>query len=104
MAASASPRSSRRTSAAAPPSPPPGPSCGGREPCYSDPGRGGVAEWTNAPVLKTGVVQATVGSNPTPSATRRLCDRLHSQPRHLVMQPASRLVGLVAHPADHDER
>ena len=29
---------------------------------------GGVLEWTNRPVLKTGVVQATVGSNPTPSA------------------------------------
>ena len=29
---------------------------------------GGVVEWTKAPVLKTGVVQATVGSNPTPSA------------------------------------
>ncbi len=29
---------------------------------------GGVLEWSNRPVLKTGVVQATVGSNPTPSA------------------------------------
>ena len=29
---------------------------------------GGVAEWSNAPVLKTGVAQVTVGSNPTPSA------------------------------------
>ena len=29
---------------------------------------GGVVEWPKAPVLKTGVVQATVGSNPTPSA------------------------------------
>jgi hypothetical protein len=27
-----------------------------------------VAEWSNAPVLKTGDVQASVGSNPTPSA------------------------------------
>ena len=31
---------------------------------------GGVLEWSNRPVLKTGVVQATVGSNPTPSATQ----------------------------------
>ncbi len=31
---------------------------------------GGVAEWSNAPVLKTGVGQKpTVGSNPTSSAT-----------------------------------
>jgi hypothetical protein len=28
-----------------------------------------VAEWTNAVVLKTAEVQASVGSNPTPSAT-----------------------------------
>ncbi len=32
---------------------------------------GGVAEWTNAAVLKTAVGQPTVGSNPTPSATAR---------------------------------
>ena len=31
---------------------------------------GRVAEWTKAPVLKTGVPQGTVGSNPTPSANR----------------------------------
>ena len=30
---------------------------------------GGVGKRFNPPVLKTGVVQATVGSNPTPSAT-----------------------------------
>jgi hypothetical protein len=30
--------------------------------------RGGVAERTNAAVLKTAVGQPTVGSNPTPSA------------------------------------
>src|SRR5688572_23127556 len=30
---------------------------------------GGVAEWTNASVLKTDVGQPTVGSNPTPSAS-----------------------------------
>ena len=28
-----------------------------------------MAEWTNAPVLKTGVSQGTVGSNPTPAAS-----------------------------------
>ena len=28
---------------------------------------GGVVEWLMAPVLKTGEVQASVGSNPTPS-------------------------------------
>ena len=32
---------------------------------------GGVSEWPKEPVLKTGVVQATVGSNPTPSASLR---------------------------------
>ena len=31
-----------------------------------------MAEWTKAPVLKTGVPQGTVGSNPTPSAKRRM--------------------------------
>src|SRR6056297_2476105 len=30
---------------------------------------GRVAEWSIAPVLKTGDAQASVGSNPTPSAT-----------------------------------
>ena len=30
---------------------------------------GGMTEWTKVPVLKTGWVQAHVGSNPTPSAT-----------------------------------
>src|SRR6188474_2303960 len=30
---------------------------------------GGVAEWSIAPVLKTGEPQGSVGSNPTPSAT-----------------------------------
>ena len=29
---------------------------------------GGMAEWFKAPVLKTGVGQPTVGSNPSPSA------------------------------------
>ena len=36
---------------------------------------GRVAEWSNAPVLKTGDVQASVGSNPTPSAS--IPDSLH---------------------------
>ena len=31
-----------------------------------------MTEWTKVPVLKTGVVQATVGSNPTPSAEHLL--------------------------------
>ena len=31
-----------------------------------------MAEWTNAPVLKTGDPQGSVGSNPTPSANLRL--------------------------------
>ena len=30
---------------------------------------GGMAEWTKAAVLKTVVAKATVGSNPTPTAT-----------------------------------
>ncbi len=30
---------------------------------------GGVVEWLMAPVLKTGEAQASVGSNPTPSAS-----------------------------------
>lgn len=29
---------------------------------------GGVVEWSIAPVLKTGMPQGIVGSNPTPSA------------------------------------
>lgn len=32
---------------------------------------GRVAEWSKAPVLKTGVLTGTVGSTPTPSATLR---------------------------------
>ena len=30
---------------------------------------GRMAEWSNAPVLKTGVLRGTGGSNPSPSAT-----------------------------------
>jgi hypothetical protein len=32
---------------------------------------GGMAEWFKAPVLKTGMVKAIVGSNPSPSACFR---------------------------------
>lgn len=32
------------------------------------PGIGGMAEWLKAPVLKTGLEQSNVGSNPSPSA------------------------------------
>ncbi len=37
---------------------------------WSDPAvrNGGMAEWFKAPVLKTGLVKANVGSNPSPSA------------------------------------
>lgn len=35
--------------------------------CHNQ-GLGGVAEWTIAPVLKTGVPRGTGGSNPSPSA------------------------------------
>ena len=31
-----------------------------------------MAEWSNAPVLKTGVLQGTVGSNPTLSAIAKV--------------------------------
>ena len=33
---------------------------------------GGVVEWLMAPVLKTGEVKASVGSNPTPSASTQV--------------------------------
>ena len=33
--------------------------------------KGGVAEWSNAPVLKTDVPQGTGGSNPSTSAKRK---------------------------------
>ena len=33
------------------------------------PNAGGMAEWTNAPVLKTGGLKTPVGSNPTAPAT-----------------------------------
>jgi hypothetical protein len=33
--------------------------------------RGGVTEWLKVAVLKTAVLQGTVGSNPTPSAMSR---------------------------------
>jgi hypothetical protein len=33
--------------------------------------KGGVAEWSNAPVLKTDVPQGTGGSNPSTSAKKK---------------------------------
>ena len=43
---------------------------------------GGMAEWSKAPVLKTGEVHASVGSNPTPSATAyRVSFALPNAPR-----------------------
>ena len=41
---------------------------GGRHTLPRPQATGEVAEWSNAPVLKTGVGQPTVGSNPTLSA------------------------------------
>ena len=35
-----------------------------------------MAEWSNAPVLKTGVPRGTGGSNPSPSATRSFMGQL----------------------------
>ncbi len=35
---------------------------------WPEPGRGEMSEWLKEPVLKTGDVQASVGSNPTLSA------------------------------------
>ena len=40
-----------------------------------------MAEWTNATVLKTVNPYGFVGSNPTPSASRRLDQRLFYQVR-----------------------
>ena len=42
---------------------------------------GGMAEWTNATVLKTVNPHGFVGSNPTPSASSRLDRRLFDQVR-----------------------
>ena len=42
---------------------------GADAPGYAEPGLGGVSEWFKVPLLKSGVGQPTVGSNPTPSAT-----------------------------------
>ena len=45
------------------------------ERAVSNPRNGGMAEWTKAPVLKTGMEQSIVGSNPTssaPSVVKRL--------------------------------
>jgi hypothetical protein len=35
-----------------------------------------MAEWFKAPVLKTGLVKANVGSNPSPSAGDRVNNRI----------------------------
>jgi hypothetical protein len=40
---------------------------------------GGMAEWFKAPVLKTGVGQLTVGSNPSPSAEGCVNKLLHGE-------------------------
>src|SRR6185295_19518053 len=45
---------------------------------YTPATRGGVAEWFKAAVLKTAVLQGTVGSNPTPSASLIRGGRLFS--------------------------
>ena len=44
--------------------------------------RGGVAEWTIAAVLKTAVARATVGSNPTPSASEARLPATATSPWH----------------------
>lgn len=44
------------------------PAPGQARPAQGEPPSGRVAEWSNAPVLKTGDGQPSVGSNPTPSA------------------------------------
>jgi hypothetical protein len=36
---------------------------------------GGMAEWLKAPVLKTGMEQSIVGSNPSPSANGEVPER-----------------------------
>ncbi len=41
---------------------------------------GGMAEWLMAPVLKTGLVKANVGSNPSPSACRKWRRQAESTP------------------------
>ena len=56
---------------------------------------GGVAEWSNAPVLKTGIPQGIVGSNPTPSAraqptTGRLGSGISGAGRKLFASAASK--------------
>ena len=51
---------------------------------------GGVVEWLMAPVLKTGEVKASVGSNPTPSV---LDWRLG---RFTYLEPGSALLLLLA--------
>ena len=51
-----------------PPSPPPAEAAGEARPEPRMSRDGGVAEWSKAPVLKTGEPRGSVGSNPTPTA------------------------------------
>ena len=41
-----------------------------------------MLEWTNRPVLKTGVLHGTVGSNPTPSSIMSRAVRLNMEPSY----------------------
>ncbi len=43
---------------------------------------GGVVEWLMAPVLKTGEVKASVGSNPTPSVFTSCSPAVHQHQSH----------------------
>ncbi len=43
-----------------------------------------MAEWSKAPVLKTGEVHASVGSNPTPSASNSEVRRKGGTPRNCI--------------------
>ena len=47
---------------------------------WPETGRGEMSEWLKEPVLKTGDVEASVGSNPTLSATLFIC-QIHSARR-----------------------
>ena len=51
---------------------------------------GEVVEWLMAPVLKTGEVKASVGSNPTLSVLSKSVPELGSQPKPLSLGSASR--------------
>ena len=53
--------------------------------CYSIGRFGEVAEWSNVPDSKSGVLQGTVGSNPTLSAKRPINKRLSG--RFFILPP-----------------